>query len=139
MTAADIEIILERAKEQHPEARPRIISDNGPQFIAKDFKEFIRISGMTHVRTSPYYPQSNGKIERWHKSLTGRVHPAGNATVAGRCAASGGGLRRALQQRPPEQCHRLHHAEGHARWASAGDSCREGPEVGGGAKAATDS
>ena len=34
------------------------------QFIAKDFKEFIRISGMTHVRTSPFYPQSNGKIER---------------------------------------------------------------------------
>jgi putative transposase len=53
----------------NPEARPRIISDNGPQFIARDFKEFIRISGMTHVRTSPFYPQSNGKIERWHKSL----------------------------------------------------------------------
>ena len=49
----------------------RSISDNGSQFIAKDFKEFIRISGMTHVRTSPYYPQSNGKIERWHKSLKG--------------------------------------------------------------------
>jgi putative transposase len=71
MTESYIEIILERAKELHPEARPRIISDNGPQFIAKDFKEFIRISGMTHVRTSPYYPQSNGKIERWHKSLKG--------------------------------------------------------------------
>ena len=54
-----------------PDARPRIISDNGPQFIAKDFKEFIRICGMTHVRTSPYYPQSNGKIERWHKTLKG--------------------------------------------------------------------
>ena len=62
---------MERAKELHPETRPRIISDNGPQFIAKDFKEFIRVSGMTHVRTSPYYPQSNGKIERWHKSLKG--------------------------------------------------------------------
>jgi transposase InsO family protein len=69
MTEAEIEIILQRAKETFPDARPRIISDNGPQFIAKDFKEFIRISGMTHVRTSPYYPQSNGKIERWHKSL----------------------------------------------------------------------
>jgi len=71
MTEADIEIILQGAKEKYPEARPRIISDNGPQFIAKDFKEFIRISGMTHVRTSPFYPQSNGKIERWHKSLKG--------------------------------------------------------------------
>ena len=69
MTEEDVEIIIQRAKEQYPEVRPRIISDNGPQFIAKDFKTFIRESGMTHVRTSPYYPQSNGKIERWHRSL----------------------------------------------------------------------
>jgi putative transposase len=69
MREADIDVILERAKEKYLEAKPRIISDNGPQFIARDFKEFIRISGMTHVRTSPCYPQSNGKIERWHKSL----------------------------------------------------------------------
>jgi len=71
MTESDIEIILQGAKEKYPDARPRIISDNGPQFIAKDFKEFIRISGMKHVGTSPVYPQSNGKIERWHKSLKG--------------------------------------------------------------------
>jgi putative transposase len=96
MTEANIEIILQAAKEKHPEARPRIISDNGPQFIAKDFKEFIRISGMTHVRTSPYYPQSNGKIERWHKSLKGEcIRPEGlladaqSATHLGlRCAES---------------------------------------------------
>jgi len=69
MTEADVEITLQRAREAFPEARPRIISDNGPQFIARDFKEFIRLSGMTHVRTSPYYPQSNGKIERWHQTL----------------------------------------------------------------------
>jgi putative transposase len=69
MKEADIERILERAKEKYPDAKPRIISDNGPQFMARDFKEFIRISGMAHVRTSPFYPQSNGKIERWHKSL----------------------------------------------------------------------
>ena len=69
MTEAEIEIILLAAKELYPNEAPRIISDNGPQFIANDFKEFIRISGMTHVRTSPYYPQSNGKIERWHQSL----------------------------------------------------------------------
>jgi putative transposase len=69
MKEADIETILQRAKEKHPQARPRVISDNGPQFIARDFKEFIRISGMTHVRTSPYYPQSNGKLERWHQSV----------------------------------------------------------------------
>ena len=69
MTAADVETVLQRAHERFPEARPRIISDNGPQFIAKDFKEFIRLAGMTHVRTSPYYPQSNGKMERWYQTL----------------------------------------------------------------------
>ena len=69
MTEADVEIILQRGREKFPQTRPRVISDNGPQFIARDFKEFIRFSGMSHVRTSPYYPQSNGKIERWHQSL----------------------------------------------------------------------
>ncbi len=69
MTERDIEIILQRAREKFPQATPRIISDNGPQFIAKDFKEFIRVTGMTHVRTSPYYPQSNGKLERFHGTI----------------------------------------------------------------------
>ena len=66
-----METIIQRAREAHPGVTPRIISDNGPQFIAKDFKEFIRVAGMTHVKTSPYYPQSNGKIERWHRTLKG--------------------------------------------------------------------
>ncbi len=69
MKESDVEIILQRAREKFPETQPRVISDNGPQFISKDFKEFIRISGMTHVKTSPYYPQSNGKLERYHKTI----------------------------------------------------------------------
>jgi putative transposase len=69
MTEADVETILQRAREKFPQTGPRIISDNGPQFVARDFKAYIRLCGMTHVRTAPYYPQSNGKIERWHKSL----------------------------------------------------------------------
>src|SRR5690606_4632867 len=69
MKEVDVETIVQRALEKYPDARPRIISDNGPQFIARDFKVFIRLAGMTHVRTSPYYPQSNGKVERWHRTL----------------------------------------------------------------------
>jgi transposase InsO family protein len=69
MEEIDIEIILQAAREKFPEAKPRIISDNGPQFIAKDFKHFVRLCGMKHVRTSPYYPQSNGKIERYHRTI----------------------------------------------------------------------
>ena len=69
MKEQDELVVLQRAKEKHPAENPRIISDNGPQFIAKDFKEYIRLSGMTHVRTSPYYPQSNGKLERFHGTI----------------------------------------------------------------------
>ena len=87
MREQDVEIVLERARERYPEARPRIISDNGPQFIARDFKIFLRIAGMTHVRTSPYYPQSNGKIERWHRTLKAtaiRPHPPDSVEAARR-------------------------------------------------------
>lgn len=69
MTTADVETVIQRARERFSDVRPRIISDNGPQFIARDFKEFIRLAGMTHVRTSPYYPQSNGELERYHQTL----------------------------------------------------------------------
>jgi len=83
MKEVDVETIVQRAREIYPEARPRIISDNGPQFIARDFKVFIRLAGMTHVRTSPYYPQSNGKIEAWHKTLkVTTIRPNAPASLA---------------------------------------------------------
>lgn len=69
MKELDVELVLQAARERFPAATPRIISDNGPQFLARDFQTFIRLCGMTHVRISPYYPQSNGKLERWHGSL----------------------------------------------------------------------
>lgn len=69
MFTSDAEIVVQRAREKFPGESPRIISDNGPQFVSKDFKQFIRICGMTHVTTSPYYPQSNGKKERWFGTL----------------------------------------------------------------------
>jgi len=71
MKEEEIQTIIQRGRENFAGETPRIISDNGPQFIAKDFKEFIRLCGMTHVRTSPYYPQSNGKIERFHRTIKG--------------------------------------------------------------------
>jgi transposase InsO family protein len=69
MKEADAELVLQRAREKYPQARPQIISDNGPQFVAKDFKEFLRLWQTTHVLTSPHYPQSNGKLERYHRTL----------------------------------------------------------------------
>ena len=65
----DVQLVIQRAKEKYPESSPRIITDNGKQFTGREFKELIRLHGMTHVTTSPYYPQSNGKIERFHKTI----------------------------------------------------------------------
>ncbi len=66
---ADRECLFERARESVARARPRIISDNGPQFISRAFKPYIRERGMTRVRTAPCYPQFNGKLERVNKAV----------------------------------------------------------------------
>jgi transposase InsO family protein len=82
MEEKDIEQVLQAALEKFPQAKPRIISDNGPQFIAKDFKVFLRLFGLTHVKTSPYYPQSNGKLERFQGSLKQEcIRPASPRTL----------------------------------------------------------
>ena len=91
-------------RELHPTASPRVISDNGPQFIARDFHQFIRISGMTHVRTSPYYPQSNGKLERYHKTIKAEcIRPKTPLSLddARRLAAIVLGARRQRRWLPP--------------------------------------
>ena len=69
MEERDVEIVLQRARELFPGVKPRIISDNGSQFVSREFSQFIRLCGMKHIRTSPGYPQSNGKKERWYRTL----------------------------------------------------------------------
>jgi len=51
--------------------------------VARDFRGFIRLAGMTHVRTSPYYPQSNGKLERYHRTIkSGCIRPGSPLDLA---------------------------------------------------------
>lgn len=69
MQESDAEIVLQKAREAHPEAKPRVISDRGAQFVGRDFQTFIRLWQTAHVLTSPHYPQSNGKLERFHRTL----------------------------------------------------------------------
>lgn len=69
MKDEDIGVVQQRAKELFPGQQPRYISDNGKQFTSREFKHFIAENDLTHVTTSPYYPQSNGKLERYHKSI----------------------------------------------------------------------
>jgi transposase InsO family protein len=69
MREADSEIVLQRAREAYPDAKPRVITDQGSQFKSREFKAFITQWQASHVMTSPYYPQSNGKLERFHQTL----------------------------------------------------------------------
>jgi putative transposase len=69
MREIDSEIVLQKAREAFPEAKPRIITDQGSQFKSREFKSFIAQWQASHVMTSPYYPQSNGKLERFHQTL----------------------------------------------------------------------
>jgi len=57
---------LEKARVRH---RPRLLSDNGPAYLSKDLKKFLKRKDIKHIRGAPYHPQTQGKIERWHRSM----------------------------------------------------------------------
>ncbi len=90
MTEADVEVILQRVKELHPEARPRIISDNGPQFIAQGLQGVHSALGHDARQTLALLSSIERKDRTLAQIAQRRVHSAGNTAVAGRCAASGG-------------------------------------------------
>ena len=69
MEEYDVELVVRRAKDKYPEASGALISDHGPQYVSKDFKSYIRESGLQHVLISAGYPQSNGKMERFFRTL----------------------------------------------------------------------
>ena len=53
--------------------RPRLLSDNGPSYVAADLSNWLEEQGMKHTRGKPYHPMTQGKIERWHLSLKSRI------------------------------------------------------------------
>ena len=53
--------------------RPRLLSDNGPSYIAGDLAEWLSDRGISHIRGAPFHPQTQGKIERWHQTLKNRI------------------------------------------------------------------
>lgn len=73
METRDVEIVIQHALDQLPAGvpPPRIISDNGSQYISYQFKAFLRDTGCAHSRARVRHPQSNGKIERFHKTIKG--------------------------------------------------------------------
>ncbi|WP_408885677.1 IS3 family transposase [Kozakia baliensis] len=61
---------LDQVKVKH---RPRLLSDNGPCYVADELAKWLDQHAMDHVRGAPNHPQTQGKIERWHQTLKNRV------------------------------------------------------------------
>jgi len=55
------------------EDRTVLLSDNGSGYLSRQFGEYLRLIGMRHIIASPYHPQTNGKIERYHRSIKGEL------------------------------------------------------------------
>jgi len=53
--------------------KPRLLSDNGPSYLAGELADFLADKQMSHVRGAPFHPQTQGKIERWHQTLKNRI------------------------------------------------------------------
>ena len=79
MRAEDVTDTLELALEAsgcdqvHVLHKPRLLSDNGPSYVAGELADYLADKKMRHVRGTPFHPQTQGKIERWHQTLKNRI------------------------------------------------------------------
>ena len=53
--------------------RPRLLSDNGPSYVSSELGEWLEDNGIRHIRGRPYHPMTQGKIERYHRSMKNRI------------------------------------------------------------------
>ena len=67
MRATDVRRVIQQALEATG-ARPQLVSDNGSQFTAAEFKQLVRLFALEHIRIRTYHPESNGVLERFHRS-----------------------------------------------------------------------
>jgi len=79
MAAVDVTATLDLALQASGldrlplDQRPRLLSDNGPSYVAAELADWLGQQGMPHTRGKPYHPMTQGKIERWHLSLKSRI------------------------------------------------------------------
>jgi len=70
---ADLALQASGLDDADLDRRPRLLSDNGPSYVAGELAEWLEGQGMRHTRGKPYHPMTQGKIERWHLSLKSRI------------------------------------------------------------------
>jgi transposase InsO family protein len=68
-STTNVRAVVESALKKHPGERPRIVTDNGVQFKNKDFRQLIKEFSLKDIKIRVRHPESNGKIERFHRSL----------------------------------------------------------------------
>jgi len=79
MSAKDVTSVLDQAVERSGvwgvpvHHRPRLLSDNGSAFISSELREYLQKRGLTHTRGRPYHPMTQGKIERFHRTMKNQV------------------------------------------------------------------
>ena len=71
--ALDLALVASGCASANVHHRPRLLSDNGPCYIAGELAEYIKAQRMSHVRGAPFHPQTQGKIERWHQTMKNRI------------------------------------------------------------------
>jgi putative transposase len=72
MESGDAKRVIRRALDKtglQEDKRPRLLSDNGSCYVSNEFKKFIKDEKMGHVKGAPYHPQTQGKIERYHRTM----------------------------------------------------------------------
>jgi transposase InsO family protein len=69
MTTSDVTLVVQGALDRHPGESPRIVHDRGTQFVSREWKGFVREAGLLDIRTALAHPESNGVLERLHRSL----------------------------------------------------------------------
>jgi transposase InsO family protein len=69
MTADEVSLVVQRALEKHPGAKPEIVNDNGTQFTGHEFKRLIKRFELSQIRIRINHPESNGTIERFYRTL----------------------------------------------------------------------
>jgi transposase InsO family protein len=80
MTAQSlIEVVQEAIDVTHMtevpvEDRTRLLSDNGPGYLARAFRDYLSLVGIRHILAAPFHPQTNGKIERYHQTVKNDVN-----------------------------------------------------------------